>query len=131
MWPPGRNIATAAACPTFPDDPSEYTHTVWASESCMRAAGAVQPQLVRSNSLNDWATDTPQKAVFSMRGAEPLDEELDPQSRLKEYVYSKRRVVAKRIFYRRTGCTNWPLNHRRKRDISQMKEDLEHKITAT
>ena len=42
VWPPGMKIVAAAACPTFPDEPSEYTHTVSASEACVRAAAAVQ-----------------------------------------------------------------------------------------
>ena len=42
---------------------------------------------------------TPQKPLFSMKAEEPLDEELDPRSRLREYVDSKRRVVAKRRCY--------------------------------
>ena len=37
----------------------------------------------------------PQNPVLSMRREEPLDEELDPRSRLKVYVDSKRRMVAK------------------------------------
>ena len=37
----------------------------------------------------------PQKPLLSMRGEEPLDEALDPRSRLREYVDSKRRLVAK------------------------------------
>ena len=56
VWPPGRKIVAAAACPTFPDEPSEYTHTVSASEACVRAAAAVQFQLARSTSLSEWAT---------------------------------------------------------------------------
>ena len=41
----------------------------------------------------------PQKTVLSMRGEEPLDEELDPRSRLREYVDSKRRLVARKVCY--------------------------------
>ena len=33
----------------------------------------------------------PQKPLLSMRGGEPLDEELDPRSRWREYVDSMRR----------------------------------------
>ena len=39
----------------------------------------------------------PQKPLLSMRGEEPLDEELDPQSRLRGYVDSKRKLVAKKL----------------------------------
>ena len=37
----------------------------------------------------------PQKPLLSMRVEDPVDEELDPQSRLREYVDSKRKLVAK------------------------------------
>ena len=39
----------------------------------------------------------PLKLLLSMRGEELLDEELDPRSRLREYVGSKRRLVAKKL----------------------------------
>ena len=65
-----------------------------------------------------------------MRGEEPLDEELDPRSRLREYVDSKRRVVAKRLCYARPTRSSWPLKQGSMGDISQLKEDLEHKITT-
>ena len=52
---------------------------------------------------------TPQKHLFSMRGEEPLDEGLDPRSRLREYVDSKRRAVAKRLCYARPTRSSWPL----------------------
>ena len=38
---------------------------------------------------------SPQKPLLSMRGEEPSDEDVDPQSRLREYVDSKRRLVGK------------------------------------
>ena len=41
----------------------------------------------------------PLKPLLSMRGKEPLDEELNPRSRLREYVSSNRRRVAKRLCY--------------------------------
>ena len=41
----------------------------------------------------------PLKPLLSMRLEDPVDEELDPRSRLREYVDSKRRVVAKRLCY--------------------------------
>ena len=37
----------------------------------------------------------PLKPLLSLRMDDPVDEELDPQSRLREYVDSKRRLVAK------------------------------------
>ena len=72
----------------------------------------------------------PQKPLLSMRGEEPLDEELHPRSRLREYVDSKRRVVAKRLCYARPTRRSWPLKQGSMGDISQFKEALEQKITA-
>ena len=72
----------------------------------------------------------PQKPLLSMRGEEPLDEELDPQSRLIEYVDSKRRLLAKKLCYARSTRCSWPLKQGSIRDISQLKEDLEQKITT-
>ena len=39
----------------------------------------------------------PLKPLLSMRVEDPVDEELDPQSRLREYVDSRRRLVAKTL----------------------------------
>ena len=72
----------------------------------------------------------PQKPLRSMRGEEPLDEELDPRSRLREYVDSNRRLVAKRLCYARPTRRSWLLKQRFMGDISQLKEDLEQKITT-
>ena len=72
----------------------------------------------------------PQKPLLSMRGEEPLDEELDPRSRLREYVDSKRRLVAKKLCYARPTRRSWPLRQGSMGDISELKEDLEQKITA-
>ena len=73
---------------------------------------------------------TPQKPLFSMRREEPLDEQLDPRSRLREHVDSKKRVVAKRLYYATPTRSSWPLKQRSMGDISKLKEDLEHKITT-
>ena len=72
----------------------------------------------------------PQKPLLSMRGEEPLNEELDPRSRLREYVDSKRRLVAKNLCYARPTRHSWPLKQGSMGDISQLKEDLEQKITT-
>ena len=72
----------------------------------------------------------PQKPLLSMRGEEPLDEELDPGSRLREYVDSKKRLVAKKLCYARPTCCSWQLKQESIGDISQLKEDLEQKITT-
>ena len=73
---------------------------------------------------------TPQKPLLSMRGEEPLDEELDSQSRLREYVYSKRRLMATELCYAKPTRRSWPLKQGSMGDISQLKEDLEQKITT-
>ena len=72
----------------------------------------------------------PQKPLFSMSGEEPLDEELDPRSRLREYVDSKRRLVAKKLCYARPTRRSWPLKQGSMGDITQLKEDLAQKITT-
>ena len=72
----------------------------------------------------------PQKPLLSMRGEDPLDEELSPRIRLREYVDSKRRLVAKKLCYARLTRLSWPLKQGSMGDISQVKEDLEQKITT-
>ena len=72
----------------------------------------------------------PLKPLLSMRGEEPLDEELDPRSRLREYVDSKRRLVAKKLCHARSTCRSWPLKQGSMGDISQLKKDLEQKIST-
>ena len=72
----------------------------------------------------------PLKLLLSMRGEEPLDEELDPRSRLREYVDSKRRLVAKKVCYTKPTRSSWPLKQGCIKDLSQLKEDLEQKITT-
>ena len=69
------------------------------------------------------------KPLLSMRGEEPLDEELDPRSRLGEYVDSKMRLVAKKLCYARPTSRSWPLKQGSMGDIFQLKEDLQQKIT--
>ena len=72
----------------------------------------------------------PQKPLISMRVEEPLDEELDPRSRLREHVDSKRRLVAKKLCYARPTRRSWLLKQGSFEDISQLKEDLEQRITT-
>ena len=72
----------------------------------------------------------PLKPLLSMRGEEPLDKELDPRSRLREYVDSERRLVAKKLCYARRARRSWPLKQGSMGDISQLKQDLEQKITT-
>ena len=66
----------------------------------------------------------PLKLLLPMRVEDPVDEELDPQSRLREYVDSKRRLVAKRLCYAKPTRSSWPLKQGRMGDLSQVKEDL-------
>ena len=72
----------------------------------------------------------PLKPLLSMRVEEPLDEELDPRSRLREYVDSKRRLVAKKLCYARLTRRSLPLKQGSMGDISQLNEDVEQKITT-
>ena len=72
----------------------------------------------------------PLKPLLSMRVEDPVDEELDPRSRLREYVDSKRRLVPKKLCYAKPTRSSWPLKQGRMGDLSQLKEDLEQKITT-
>ena len=65
-----------------------------------------------------------------MRGEEPSDQELDAQSRLRKYVDSKRRLMAKAICYAGPTWCSWPLKQGSMGDIPQLKQDLEQKITT-
>ena len=68
----------------------------------------------------------PLKPLLSIRGEEPPD----PRSRLREYVDSKRRLVAKKLCYARPTHRSWSLKQGSMGDIFQLKEDLEQKITT-
>ena len=72
----------------------------------------------------------PLKPLLSMRVDDPVDEELDLRSRLREYVDSKRKLVAKKLCYAKPTRSSWPLKQGRMGDLSQLKEDLEQKITT-
>ena len=72
----------------------------------------------------------PLKPLLSMRVEDPVDEELDPRSRLREYVPSKRKLVAKKLCYAKPTRSSWPLKQARMGYLSQLKEDLEQKITT-
>ena len=72
----------------------------------------------------------PLKPLLSMRVEDPVDEELDPRSRLREYVDSKRKLVAKKVCYAKPTRSSWPLKQERMGDLSKLKEDLEQKITT-
>ena len=72
----------------------------------------------------------PLKPLLSMRVEYLVDEELDPQFRLREYVDSKRRLVAKELCYAKPTRSSWPMKQGRMGDLSELKKDLEQKITA-
>ena len=72
----------------------------------------------------------PLKHLLSMRVEDPVDEEPDFRSRLREYMDSKRRLVAKKLCYAKITRSSWPLKQGRMGDLSQLKEDLEQKITT-
>ena len=72
----------------------------------------------------------PLKPLLPMRVEDPVDEELAPRSRLREYVDSKRRLVAKEFCYAKPTRSSWPLKQGRMGELSQLKEDLEQKITT-
>ena len=72
----------------------------------------------------------PLKPLLSMRVEDPVDEEPDPRSRLREYVDSKRKLVARKLCYAKPTRSSWPLKQGRMGDLSQLKEDLEQKITT-
>ena len=72
----------------------------------------------------------PLKPLLSMRLEDPVDEELDARSRLREYVDSKRKLVAKKLCYAKPTRSSWPLKQGRMGDLSQLKDDLEQKITT-
>ena len=72
----------------------------------------------------------PLKPVLSMSREEPVDEELGPRFRLREYLDSKRRLVAKKLCYARPTRRSWPLKQGSMGYIPQLKEDLKQKITT-
>ena len=72
----------------------------------------------------------PLKPLLSIRVEDPVDEELEPRSRPREYVDTKRRLVAKKLCYSKPTSSSWPLKQGRMEDLSQLKEDLKQKITT-
>ena len=71
----------------------------------------------------------PLRPLISIRGEEPLDEESNPRSGLREYLDPKRRLVAKMLCYARPTRHSWPLKQGSMGDISGLKEDREQGIT--
>ena len=72
----------------------------------------------------------PLKPLLSTRGEELFGEELDHRSRLREYVDSKRRLVAEMLCYAKPTRSSWPLKQGCMGDLSKLKEDLEQTITT-
>ena len=64
-----------------------------------------------------------------MRVEDPVDEELNPRSRLREYEDSKRKLVAKKLCYAKPTRSSWLLKQGCMEDPSQLKEVLGKKIT--
>ena len=62
----------------------------------------------------------PLQPLLSMRVEDPVDEELDPRSRLREYVDSKRKLVAKKLCYAKPTRSSWPLKQGRMGDLSHL-----------
>ena len=100
---------------------SELPSSIHSDDETERDAFVVQT-CVEGVEHADYAAQ--QKPLLPIRGEEPLDEELDPRSRLREYVDSKRRLVAKRLYYARPTRRFWPFKQGSTGDISQLKEDL-------
>ena len=75
-------------------------------------------------------TETPNLNEGGRPVQDTVDEELDPRSRLREWVDSKRRLVAKELCYAKPTRSSGPLKQARMGDLSQLKEDLEQKITT-
>ena len=72
----------------------------------------------------------PLKPLLSMRGEEPLDEELDPPIQAERVRGVREEIGCERLRYARPTRCSWPLKHGSMGDISQLKEDLEQKITT-
>ena len=58
---------------------------------------------------SDRNAETSEKPLFSMREEETPEVNPDPRARQKEYLDSKRRVVAERLCYARPTRSSWPL----------------------
>ena len=71
----------------------------------------------------------PQKPLLTMRGEEPLDEELGPRSRLRAYMDSKRRLVAKKLCYAKPTRRSWPLKQGSMGDIFHLRGPLNRKCS--
>ena len=72
----------------------------------------------------------PLKLLLSMRGEEPLDGELDPRTNLRDYMDSKMRLVCESLCYAKPTRSSWPMKQGCKGNLSQLKGDLEQKITT-
>ena len=70
-----------------------------------------------------------EKPLFSMR-RETFTEGLDHQGRQKEYMDSKRRLVAAKLNYARPSTSSWPIKQGEEGDLRQLKESLDQRITT-
>ena len=78
----------------------------------------------------DYTAGTSEKPQFSMRKEETPKASHDPWAKQKEYLDSKRRVVAERLNYVTPTRSSWPLKQGAMGDQPQLKIDLEKKITT-
>ena len=107
--------------------PSELPSSIRSDDETEHDAFFVQTCVEKVENAEDL---TSVKPLLSMRVDDPLDEELDPRSRLREYVDSKRRLVAKKLCYAKPTRSSWPVKQGCMGGLSQLKEDLEQKITT-
>ena len=98
-------------------EPSELPSSIHPDDATEHDAFFLQTSV---EEVEDAKYATPQKPLLSMRGEEPLDKELDSQSRLREYVDPKTRLVAKKLCYANPTGTSWPLKQGSMGDISQL-----------
>ena len=110
--PPAGGGARSSVTPIHSDDETE--HDAFLVQTCL---GEVENA--------EYAA--PLKPLLSTRGKDPPDEELDPPSRLREYVDSKMILLAKRLCYARPTLRSWPLKQGSIGDISGLRENLEQK----
>ena len=71
---------------------------------------------------SDRNAETSEKPLFSMRKEDSSEVNLDPRAKQKEYLNSKRRVVAERLSYARPTRSSWPLKQGAMGDLPQLKK---------
>ena len=107
--PDGVSECGLSELPSSIDSDDETEHDAFFPGTCVQEVGNAEYV-------------APLKPLLSMRVEDSLDDELDPRSRLREYVDSKRRLVAKKLCYAKPTRSSWPLKQGRMGDFSQLKE---------